>query len=299
MRIPFLTVLLITSVLTACTPAISPVGEKTNYAALFDVSDTLPDEPGLSFPYKRPTQAVFMHCFGLCPWENDPKPDVENNPDVCKGEHHAGIDIYPVPLGSTHNQESFLLSRSVEIIAPADATVVDPSLEGTTGADTTSYIVVLEFNEYWYAAFSFEPHSSTTYISQLQKNSILVEKDEHVNKGDVIGRLVIPATSVVEPSLHFSFFYLSKDDALENIWDIISTNPADVVVSDGSNLPSPQAPWNPSDLGIPTTFFCPEYFSSPRAQAKYRLLPKVDKHGLPCLSVCAYHSTMGGCGEGN
>ena len=292
MRLHYSGILIVVLALTAC--ASSP---DTKVLTPVDYSQTKPntDDIGLGFPYEDPRRAVFIHCFGLCPW-NDSSTSTGGE-EECHQEKHVGFDIYPVPL-----QQSMPLlptkqqTALVRIIAPADA-IVERITTGETGAITQSTIVALKLNQYWYAAYSFEPHSKKTAILKLQRNSIVVNENQSVRKGELIGSLVVTNDTKVIPSLHFSFFYLNPDQSLDELMTLLNEDIENVNVSDHSDLKAAGWPWDNQDRGIPTTFFCPYEFSSKNAKNLYDQLPNLDTHGVRCSSMCAYGSTQGNCGS--
>jgi hypothetical protein len=95
--------------------------------------------------------------------------------------------------------------------------------------------------------------------------------------------------------VHLGLLYKDPSETLEHVRDHI----LEVAVSDGTALPptsGPGSPGSPTDLGIPTTFFCPHAFSTPEARAVYAVLPAFAATGAVCACPCAYGSTAGGCG---
>ena len=291
-RFHYTTALILMLALNACAPA------PTNFSFVKPDSD----EPGLGFPYEDPGQAVFIHCFALCPWDN-PLPLQSSNmlqnlagPDTeCQGEKHVGIDIYPVPNSQIRHfpLPSNTQMALVRIVALTDG-IVERIVTGRTGATTTSYIVVLKLNQFWHVSYSFEPHSNDT---KIQVQNLVVEETQKVKKGDLIGSLVVTKNTEVEPSLHFSFFYLSPEQDLDQLMTQLTNDIHSVHVSDGSDVQKVGWPWDGKELDIPTTFFCPYEFSSDSAKRIYDRLPKLDVNGNKCSSMCAYGSRFGNCGK--
>lgn len=302
LRIVCLTVLLL---MTACAPTTKPKQDlvtKANYAAIREAMK-LSDHPGLSFPYKDPTQAVFVHCFGICPWDTSPDNSENTDESECTRERHIGSDIYPVPYQYSEPDPTApgTAPRLVDIISPADATVFKtPILKA--GDNTYTFIVVLKLKSTsrWYVSYSFEPHSNILKANNLQKQNILVEEGAHVKKGQVIGRLVVTSRATLHPSVHISLFYLGQDQEWDALLYLLQNDITSINVSNGTDLDTAGWPWDGGKPDIETTFFCPYPFSSPRAKAIYDNLPKYNNQkpdATVCPSLCAYDSKNGDCGK--
>jgi hypothetical protein len=241
-------------------------------------SRSLPDNPGLRFPYDDPYDVFEVRCFGLHPWSDE-------------GERHGGIDIIPHHQNVRGNR-----MEKYHIVAPEDA-VVDRIVKGTTGASARSLTVVLQYNPYWYGLLTFEPQSLEEAVFMEQVRSIRVRVGDSVRRGDLIGYLVVcKFIPEIWPHLHYGLLYKQPEHTL----DYIYANYLEIARSDGSDLPpttGPGSPWEAKNLGIPSTVFCPYEYSSPRARAYFDSYPKRSARGDYCPCVCAYNSRDGGCGD--
>ena len=258
-------------------PTRDPIVIRTD-AEMLAHARSLPDTPGLRFPYRDPYDVFEVRCFGLHPWSEE-------------GERHGGIDIIPHHQNVRGNR-----MQKYHIVAPEDA-VVDRIVKGTTGADAPSLTVVLQYNPYWYGLLTFEPQSLEADVFAEQVASIRVRTGERVLRGDLIGDLVVcKFIPGIWPHLHYGLLYMQPEHTL----DYIYAHYLDIERSDGSHLPpltGPGSPWEAKNLGIPSTVFCPYEYSSPRARACFDSYPKRSARGDYCPCVCAYNSFGGGCGD--
>ena len=235
-------------------------------------------QEGLLFPFQNSQEVVRSYCFGLQPWDTQGLNEI-----------HGGIDLVapydPPPVGIERHP----------ILAPADS-VVEWIVEGSSGHELTTIPVVLKMNPYWYVVCNFEPQTTSTAVLDEQRASITVREGDVLARGDLLGDLVVGEVNPeAYPHVHFSLFYLHPDDTLENF----AENNLSVPRSDGTDLPplsGPGSPWQPADLGIPSTLFCPYVYSTLEAQAAYDALPKKAANGDSCACVCAYGSVDGDCG---
>jgi hypothetical protein len=62
--------------------------------------------------------------------------------------------------------------------------------------------VRINYNEDYYIAINFEPYTDDVLIASQQKDNITVQLMQHVNKGDVIGYLVVPGNTGF-PHIHW------------------------------------------------------------------------------------------------
>lgn len=62
--------------------------------------------------------------------------------------------------------------------------------------------VRINYNEDYYVAINFEPYTDDILVASLQKNNITVQLMQHINKGDVIGYLVVPGNTGF-PHIHW------------------------------------------------------------------------------------------------
>jgi hypothetical protein len=235
---------------------------------------------GLSLPFQNPEDIDYLWCFGLQPWDTEGRNEI-----------HGGIDL--VPKYYPDVPKTFLYP----IVAPAGAEVVI-RVDGTSGDVRPTFAVVLKMNDYWYLLCNFEPQSVSDAINRAQSDSIVVREGQRVRRGQLLGKLVVSGPHVRPgsyPHLHFGLFYKNPMDTLEDI----GRHQEDFHRSDGRDLAptsGPGSPWEPRDLGIETTFYCPYEYSSPAAKAIYNRLPKRAANGESCSCVCAYGSVRGNCG---
>ncbi len=233
---------------------------------------------GLDFPVQNVADLNKYYCFGLQPW------DTAGNNEI-----HGGIDLV-----SPENADPGIIVR-VPIVAPAAARV-ERIVESVSGAEVATLVVVLKMNDYWYIVCNFEPQTTDADIFQEQRNSIFVTEGQDVARGQVIGELVINSVKPGSyPHLHFGFFYKNPADTLDDIY----ANYLSLRRSDGTDLApltGPGSPWQPADLGIETTFYCPYEYSTAAAKAAYDSLPRMAANGSECNCICAYDSTNGDCG---
>jgi len=234
---------------------------------------------GLDFPVQNVTDLNRFYCFGLQPW------DTAGNNEI-----HGGIDLV-----SPENADPGVISR-VPIVAPAAARV-ERIIESVSGAEVATLVVVLKMNDYWYIVLNFEPQTTSASIFQQQRDSIFVTEGQNVARGQVIGELVINSVKPGSyPHLHFGFFYKNPEDTLEDIY----ANYLSIRRSNGMDLApltGPGSPWQPTDLDIETTFYCPYEYSSTAAKTSYDRLPRMAADGSECNCICAYGSTNGDCGN--
>lgn len=231
---------------------------------------------GLDFPVQNVVDLEKSYCFGLQPWDM-----VGNN------EIHGGIDlaaIYsPITIGR------------VPIIAPADARV-ERIVESVSGAGVGTLIVLLKMNKYWYIVCNFEPQTTSPEIFEEQRRSIVVQEKQKVKRGELIGELVLSDVKPGSyPHLHFAFFYKDPEDTLEYIQE----NILKIRRSDGTDLApnsGPGSPWQPRDLEMETTLYCPYEYSTSEAKTAYDSLPRLAANGDVCNCVCAYGSIERDCG---
>ena len=237
-----------------------------------------PPDPGMDFPYQDPSQVDRFYCFGLFPW------------DVAGLEIHGGTDIVPYyDPAATDIQE-------VPLIAVADGRVAR-IIESTSGAGAPAITVVQELNPYWFATYTIEPQTLDPAQFALQLKAVKVKEGKQVKRGkklaDLIVATVMPGSY---PHLHFGFFYKNPAESL----DYLQEHFLEVLRSDGTNLPplsGPGSPWEPADLGIPTTLYCPYVYFNAAARSVVDSRPTLAANGDLCTSLCAYGSTDGGCGS--
>jgi len=183
----------------------------------------------------------------------------------------------------------------VPIVAPADAKV-ERIIESVSGDDAATLVVVLKMNKYWYIVCNFELQTTNPDIFEEQQRNIAVRERQKVKRGRLIGKLVVKDVKPGSyPHLHFGFFYKHPADTLDSIY----ANYLRIRRSDGTDLAPTTgrgSPWNPTDLDIATTFYCPYEYSTPRAKAAYDSLPRLAADGDTCRCVCAYGSSGGDCG---
>jgi murein DD-endopeptidase MepM/ murein hydrolase activator NlpD len=231
---------------------------------------------GLGFPYRDAGAASALYCFALNPW-------------AANGEIHNGIDVVAAHDGSQSTM------TTVAVVTPAGGRV-EWVVTSTSGAGLASVLVVLRINDFWFATLTIEPQSASTATNDEQMNRIHVAPGQTVRAGDLLAELVVWNIAAGSyPHVHIGLLYKSPSETLEAVRDRI----LGVAISTGSGQPptsGPGSPWDPADLGIPTTFFCPYEYSSPEAKADYDRLPKFAANGDPCRCPCAYGSAGGDCG---
>lgn len=224
----------------------------------------------LTFPFADPSVVTEIHNYALHPWNTD-------------GERHTGMDLVPpyLDLAGTSGM------RKYTIVAPADGTIQD-YVEDLSGAGFTSYAVILKLDSFWHLMMVIEPQSEDKATNAEQQASIAVQIGQTVQRGDVIGDLVVSRVDEKHyPHLHFGVFY---KDPLESYDDVYKT----LRVHDGST-PSPGI--LDTQLGIPSTFFCPYDYLAAAGQAVVDNVPKLDMLGNACSCACSYGSSGGDCGS--
>lgn len=233
---------------------------------------------GIDFPVQNVADLEKFYCFGLQPW------DTSGNNEI-----HGGIDLVTL-----YDPSSPQIER-VSMVSPADARV-ESIIQGESGHGVATLVVVLKMNEYWYIICNFEPQTTDPAVFEEQRRSILVSEGQELARGELIGELVLKSVKPGSyPHLHFGFFYKHPDDTL----DYIYVNYLSLRFSDGTDLApltGPGSPWDPQDLGIETTFFCPYEYSTGAARAHYDSLPRMAADGSECRCICAYFSQNGDCG---
>lgn len=236
--------------------------------------------PELAFIFQDTTDISEIHCYHLHPWSDT-------------GEIHSGIDISP--------KYSDLIGtntiKTSAVIAPSDG-VVERILEHESGAGAKMYSVVIKINDYWRVIMSFEPQSIDAEVVALQAESILVSEGSSVKKGQKIADLVYGRLITDHyPHIHFSVLYIKPGDSL----DAITANIDNVPRNNGIPTPPPRtgasSPWEPSDLGLDSHFFCPYLYFSDAAQAILDSVPRYSVTGALCSCMCAYNSANGDCGD--
>lgn len=230
----------------------------------------------LRFPYQNPADASALYAFGLDPW-------------AANGEVHTGIDVVAAHRGSQPTL------RKATVVAPA-AGRVEWVVGGTTGAGLASVLVVIAMNPYWLVTLTLEPQSESAATNAEQLASLKVAPGQTVAAGQAVADLVV--WNVVAdhyPHVHLSLFYRTPGQSLEDL----AAHILEVAISDGAHLPPLSglgSPWSPTDLGIPSTAFCPYAYSTPGARAAYDALPVSAANGGSCSCPCAYGSSGGDCG---
>lgn len=261
-----------------CTPAgrsVSPVEPHTVSAQVKPVIE--PGGPGIEFPYGNHDQVDYFYCFGLQPW------DTAGNNEI-----HGGIDILP------HYDPNAGIQKFA-LVAVADGRIAR-IVQSTTGAGCPSLTVLLELNPYWFAIYTIEPQTLDPAEFALQVKAVKVKEGKKVKRGKKLADLVVATVKPGSyPHLHFGFIYKHPADS----WEYVYENYLEIARSDGTALPplaGPGSPWEPADLGIPTTLFCPYEYSNSAARLVYDSRPKRAANGDWCSGVCAYGSADGNCG---
>jgi murein DD-endopeptidase MepM/ murein hydrolase activator NlpD len=177
--------------------------------------------------------------------------------------------------------------RKYTIVAPADGTIQN-YVEDLSGAGLMSYVVILKLDSFWHLMMVFEPQSEDAATNAEQHASFSVQVGQTVQRGDVIGDLVVSRVAEESyPHLHFGVFY---KDPLESYDDVYAT----LRVHDGATA-SPEILG--TRLGIPSTFFCPYDYLTDAGRAVLDGVPKLDILGNACSCACSYGSSGGDCGS--
>jgi len=247
----------------------------------------------LAFPYQDETQlGDESHCYGLTNW---------NFP--LNTETHSGID-----LAARYDDLAANVPRIVPIVAPAAGTGYYV-YEMTSGMGAASILVLLQMNNYWFIALTFEPQSEDATTNSLQRTSFTFDLSGmdcssticyfpmQVSKGDWIGDLIVRNVMTgAYPHIHYSLLYKSPSQTLEDAF----ANNLLIARNQGTNLPPTSgagSPVTPIELvGTPTTFYCPYEYSSSAAKAIMDGMIKLSISGSACSCVCAYNSDEGDCG---
>ncbi|MEW6516253.1 MAG: M23 family metallopeptidase [candidate division FCPU426 bacterium] len=237
---------------------------------------SLPD-PGMTFPYQNPVQVDRFYCFGLFPW------------DTAGVETHGGTDIVPRYL------PAFRRVQKVPLVAVANGRVAR-IVQSTTGAGCPSITVILQLNQFWFAIYTIEPQTLIPAEFERQVKAVRVKEGSRLRRGQKLADLLVATVKPGSyPHLHFGFIYKNPADS----WEYIQTHYLEIARSDGTNLPptsGPGSPWQPTDLGLPTTLYCPYVYFNSAARLVVDSRPKIAANGDECSSLCAYGSTGGNCG---
>jgi len=246
----------------------------------------------LAFPYQDASLlGDESHCYGIFPW----------NPPL-NTEIHAGID-----LAARYKDLAADETRKVPIVAPV-AGKGYYVYEMPSGKGAASILVLLQMNDYWFLAFTFEPQSMDAATNTMQRTNLTVDLTGldctsslchfpvKVSKGDLIGNLIVRnVMAEAYPHIHYGLLYKSPGQTLENA---LANNIA-IARNEGSNLPPRSglgSPVTPVELsGTPTTFYCPYEYSSGAAKTIMDGMTK-RSNTTTCSCVCAYNSTGGNCG---
>jgi hypothetical protein len=268
---------------TSDTPVIASLVVNYGKNKTKTITPLLPSSGGegeslLAFPFADPSVLTRAYCYGLYPWSS-------------QGETHNGVDLVPAyaDLAAT------LKTRKVGIVAPYSGTI-DQIVASTTGAQLKSWLVLIRMNAYWYVAMAFEPQTQDAAVLEEQANNFLVQPGQTVKKGDLLGYLVLGNIATGQyPHVHLSILYKNPADTVAGLF----ANPLAIAVNDGTSLPPVSgqgSPWEPEDLNLPSTFFCPYVYSSANVRSTIDHVPRYSATGGPCSCVCAYHSQNGDCG---
>jgi hypothetical protein len=272
----FITILLLIAFVIACTSS-------SNQPATATATN-------LEFPYQDASLlGDESHCYGIFPW------------NTAGTETHGGID-----LAARHHDLAPGDTREVSVVAPAAGTIYFV-YEMLSGLGAESLLVLLKMNDYWFLRCTFEPQSLDADTNTAQRNGLAVSLsgldctsgcyfNVPVNKGDWIGNLIVRNVMPgAYPHVHYALLYKSPGQTLE---DALVNNLA-IVRNMGTGMPptsGPGSPITPTDLGTPSTFYCPYEYSSAAAKTIMDGMIKLSNIG-PCSCVCAYNSAPpGDCG---
>ncbi len=249
----------------------------TLFVACNDNHDNAPagDQNSFLLPYENTSILVEARCYGVYPW------------DDAGIETHGGIDLIPQHIDLGPNE-----ARKVGLIAPASGTIYDVR-EMAKAGKASAFMVTVKVNDYWFAGMVIEPQNYNPSIVDEQRSSITVQAGQAVRRGDRIGDLV--ATNVNYPHVHYTIYYKDPGQTYEDLIANYTTLPR----NQGDNLPpttGPGSPWEPENLGIPSTVFCPYVYSSPDSKLRMDQILKQSHDGTVCACICAYGSQNDDCG---
>lgn len=248
---------------------------------------SLANDPGLGFPFAPVSVIAELRSFGITPW---------GDPD----EEHFGIDLIPYyGSSSTAARKSF---HKVKVVAPTAGIIrAIWSFDSTDAPGNIDIAVILEINSFWSVILMFEPKSAPGRPVAMQVRSIKVKAGQHVDKGDMIGFLVVgEGIGEEHPHVHYALLYKDSSiyyfDVLQDIVPVPNLDAADAGIIAPAGLGSP---WDPTELTLPgssqAAFFCPYQFSSPRAkQILEHVIDNTENAcGValsPCACVCIFNN---------
>jgi len=242
--------------------------------------NSLPDEPGLGFPFEPFTVINELMSFGVPEWGT-------------AEEDHFGIDL--IPRYQSSSPRPFLPTkpkiRKVKVVAPTEGTIrfivaLDADIKGTK-----DICVILEMNSNWSINLTFEPKCSAGLPAEEQIRSITVKAGQYVKKGDEIGYLVVGGTKDEYPHVHYALMYKHRETTYGQLFDnnvpIPNFSPDEIGVPRTGH----GSPWDPVKLILPSfytvAFFCPYEFSSPRAKRIFDYILNNTAYPCgPCLGEC-------------
>ena len=247
---------------------------------------SLPEEPGLGFPFKPYTVIKELMSFGIPAW-GPPEED------------HFGIDLIPryqvSPLPPIPSKSKVI--RKVKVVAPTDGTI-----RGIFGFDgdivgTKDICVILEINLNWSITLMFEPKTSPGRPVEAQIRSITVKAGQTVKKGDEIGYLVVGGNENSYPHVHYALMYKHTETNYGQLFDNVPVpnfRPEEIQpegMSGGVPRTGHGSPWDPVKLILPSpytaAFFCPYEFSSPTVRGIFEgILKNTEFPCGPCLEKC-------------
>jgi murein DD-endopeptidase MepM/ murein hydrolase activator NlpD len=120
----------------------------------------------------------------------------------------GGQQFNSVSGAVTHQGLDFAFASPLPaIVAPCDGVVVELNRHAISLGNLI-VDVVIKYNDAWTTFIAFEPYSPDPALADAQEAEIDVTINQVVRQGDVIGRLVVPATAY--PHVHWG---VTRNDA--------------------------------------------------------------------------------------
>lgn len=110
---------------------------------------------------------------------------------VYGGVTHTGLDF------------EFDFTRP-NIIAPCDGVITEVN-KHPISLGNIIFSVVITYNQNWDTFIAFEPYSPDPVIADMQEEEIVVSLNQVVQRGDLLGRLIVPSTEF--PHIHWGVNY--------------------------------------------------------------------------------------------
>ncbi|NHJ05501.1 MAG: hypothetical protein EAX90_11805 [Candidatus Heimdallarchaeota archaeon] len=110
---------------------------------------------------------------------------------------------------SFHNGIDFFINATAKIIAPCNMTVTEVVLVYLENADHWAVRTSYTINKDYYMIIGFESFARNETFGNIQLDSIIIELDQEIIQGQLIGELLIH-----EPSAHIHFGLYKGVDAV-------------------------------------------------------------------------------------